>query len=61
MNFIERLEEGLGEDSSRSNATHMRTSTFQKASQEINSQESFLTEEDSDMARSTVVSGDASA
>ena len=30
MNFIERLEEGLGEDSSRV-TQHLRTSTYQKA------------------------------
>jgi len=59
MNFMERLEEGLSEESS--NITqHMRVSTFRKGKNPDggdNPSESFLTD-DSDMARSTIVSED---
>ena len=46
MNFMERLEEGLGEDSSQI-TRHMRVSTFRGTSGESNpSSESFLTDDD---------------
>ena len=56
MNFMERLEEGLGEDSAQV-TKHMRVSTYQKNKNpgEDNPSESFLTEDSSDMARSTML------
>ena len=53
MNFMERLEEGVGEDSS--NITkHMRVSTYMKHFVDggNNPHDSFLTTDDSDIARS---------
>lgn len=61
MNFMERLEEGLGEDSS--NITkHMRVSTYQRKNQpgEENPSESLLMDDDStDIATSTACGGDS--
>ena len=56
MNFMERLEEGLGEDST--NITkHMRVSAYKKnQNAQDNPAESFLTEDDSSMANSTMIS-----
>lgn len=50
LNFMERLEEGLSEDSTRI-GSHMRVSDFQKRSDEC--QESFLMDS-SEMAQSTL-------
>lgn len=57
MNFMERLEEGLSEDSTQKTA-HMRVSTYRKSKQvdgADNPSESFLTEDYDAMAKSTVV------
>lgn len=54
MNFMERLEEGLSEESGDV-LKHLRVSTYQKKSGDAS--ESFLTD-DSEMAKSTVVSND---
>ena len=61
MNFMERLEEGLGEDSS--NITkHMRVSAYKKNQHaQDNPSESFLTEDDSNMAQSTIIDDTTSA
>jgi len=54
MNFMERLEEGLNEESGDV-LKHLRVSNFQKKGGDAS--ESFLTD-DSEMAKSTVVSND---
>jgi len=55
MNFMERLEEGLSEDSSKI-TTHMRVSEYRKKGD--SSSESFLTDDPSELARSTTVSAE---
>ena len=60
MNFMERLEEGLSEDSTAI-TKHLRVSEYAKKNVgSLNSQESFLTEED-DIGRSTIISEDSTA
>ena len=56
LNFMERLEEGLGETAANVN-THMRVSEYQKKSGSGPS-ESFLTDS-SDLANSTFAGSDA--
>ena len=51
LNFMERLEEGLSEDSSKI-GSHMRVSDFQKRDSEVS--ESFLTD-NSSIGQSTMV------
>ena len=65
MNFMERLEEGLSENSSAA-TRHLRVSTYKKASGEMgdNPSESLLMDDTSDLAESTEVesaNGGASA
>lgn len=60
MNFMERLEEGVNEDSN--NVTkHLRVSTYRKGAdgEAASSSESFLTD-NTDIAQSTEVSGEES-
>ena len=59
MNFMERLEEGLGENST--NVTkHMRVSTYKKNIEpgQDNPSESFLTEDSNDIAQSQMMDSD---
>ena len=51
MNFMERLEEGLSEDSTAI-TQHLRVSQFKKGS---GASESFLTEEDDEISKSTMI------
>ena len=62
MNFMERLEEGLSEDSSKA-TKHLRVSQFKKASSEAseNPSESLLFDENVDLAESTEIESDAGA
>lgn len=53
MNFMERLEEGLGEE--QDVTRHTRVSAYQKRSESGDPSESFLTEDTGEMAKSTVV------
>ena len=66
MNFMERLEEGLGEDSA--NITrHLRVSAYHKQKNAGDNTagedptQSFLTEDDTDLARSTQYSAETAA
>ena len=62
MNFMERLEEGLSENSSAA-TKHLRVSTYKKGSSEIgdNPSESLLMDNASDLAESTEVGSENGA